>query len=352
MIKIQQHLNRDDADEYLDSLATSMWDQLNKIDQDGNFNQFSLVKKLERLISKTNEGGYLDEYADANNDALKRQKKFLHYLSEYENAKLKELIIGRPESLVILKIEILAILNQSDLFYTHQGQYKQTSFGKLLNDDLFNYTNFRNLQFCRELMLKAGYQDVTCPYCNDNRINIIDISSEEDKDIILRAYFDLDHFFSKSQNPFFAISFYNLIPSCHSCNSTEKGNLIFNLHTHTNPYFKSFNENYLFEINQDSTIFGATDVIHLNYIGESQDYNKRDFKLQERYQKIHLNTVNTFIKHYLNYQHYRECGQFYQGYTDILLENVPINENEILKKTTGKMYRDVLNQIDIFDLLS
>ena len=351
MIKIQQHLNIQNADEYLDSLAISMWDELNKTNIDGAYNYYSLIKKLERLILKTEEDSFLNEYANGNNETKERQKNFLQYLSQNNNSKLKKLIISRPNQLVDLKNEIMFILNESDLFYAYNGGYKQTSFGKLLNDDLFNYTSFRSAPFCRELMLSAGYENVTCPYCNDNRVSIIDISSEVDEDIILRAYFDLDHFFSKSQNPFFAISFYNLIPSCHDCNSIEKSDLIFDLSTHTQPYLKSFNDNYIFEINPNFFLTGSTDIINLNYIGQSVDYNKRDFKLSQRYQGIHLGNVNDFINHYINYQTYRNSPDFAFDYKDTLLQNVPINQNDILKKQTGKMYRDILKQIDVFNLL-
>ena len=352
MIKIQQHLNINNPDEYLDSLAVSMWNELNKHNQDGELSHYSLIKKLDRLIIKTEEENFIYEYSDGNEETKQRQKSFLDYLSANNNTNLKKLIISRPEELVELKSEIMDILIQLDLFYDYQGGFKQTAFGNLLIEQLFNYKNFRGSSFCRQLMINSGYENVTCPYCNDNKVSIIDVSGETDEQALLRAYFDLDHFFSKSQNPFFAISYYNLIPSCHDCNSVEKSDLIFDLSTHTHPYHKSFNENYIFQINPNFIVNGSTDVINLNYTGESEDYNKRDFKLSQRYQRIHLSKVNDFISLYLNYQDYRNSPTFGVDYCDALLQNVPLNENEILKKQTGKMYRDVLKQIDVFDFLS
>ena len=51
MIKIHQHLNIADADEYLDSLAISMWNELNKINLDVEYNYHSLIKKIESLLN-------------------------------------------------------------------------------------------------------------------------------------------------------------------------------------------------------------------------------------------------------------------------------------------------------------
>jgi hypothetical protein len=350
MIKIQEHLNIENVDDYLDSLALSMWTELNKIKRGGEYYSYSLIKRLDRLIEKTEHVNFIYEYSDGNIETKQRQKSFLEFLSQDDYSNLKKLIISRPEELVVLKSEIMDTLIQSDLFYEYQGRFKQTAFGNLLIEELFNYKNFRGSSFCRELMLKAGFENATCPYCNDNSVKITDIS-EADEDTILRAYFDLDHFFSKSQNPFFAISFYNLIPSCHDCNSLEKSDLIFDLETHIHPYHRSFNENYIFEINPDFIISGSTNIINLNYIGENEDYNKRDFKLQQRYQGIHLNKVNILISHYLNYQTYRNSNIYFNDYSDVLLQNVPMYENDILRYPTGKMYRDVVKQIDVFDLL-
>ena len=54
----------------------------------------------------------------------------------------------------------------------------------------------------------------TCVYCNRNyTINLTKT----------HARAELDHWFPKTQFPLFALSFYNLIPSCHSCNHI-KGN--------------------------------------------------------------------------------------------------------------------------------
>jgi hypothetical protein len=61
----------------------------------------------------------------------------------------------------------------------------------------------------------------TCPYCNRNHIQMIKNASGKSRQVG-----DLDHVIPKSKYPMFALSFYNLIPSCKVCNffknSSEK----------------------------------------------------------------------------------------------------------------------------------
>jgi hypothetical protein len=54
-----------------------------------------------------------------------------------------------------------------------------------------------------------------CPYCQLNHINF-----HEGTHFQMRPA--LDHFYPESLYPFLAISHYNLVPSCHQCNSSVK----------------------------------------------------------------------------------------------------------------------------------
>ena len=67
------------------------------------------------------------------------------------------------------------------------------------------YKAFRE-KYGKEFVQRIGI--TVCPYCNRNFIN-------NGRD---RATAQLDHFFNKAKFPLFAISLYNLIPCCYSCN--------------------------------------------------------------------------------------------------------------------------------------
>ena len=69
----------------------------------------------------------------------------------------------------------------------------------------------------------------TCPYCNLSYAHTIF------RDSAGKVRPSLDHFFDKARYPFLAISLYNLIPSCHNCNSSLKGSIDFYTKPHLNP---------------------------------------------------------------------------------------------------------------------
>ncbi|MCS6096493.1 HNH endonuclease [Shewanella baltica] len=58
-------------------------------------------------------------------------------------------------------------------------------------------------------------KNTVCPYCNRSYIHSVF------EDSIFGGRPELDHFLSKSIFPFFALSIYNLIPVCHSCNHAK-----------------------------------------------------------------------------------------------------------------------------------
>ena len=81
MIKIQEHLDRPDADLYLDSLALKMWNHLNKTVLSGEYRHNSLIKKLDRLIVKANTANYLIEVANNNHLILKSTQSIFGLLT-------------------------------------------------------------------------------------------------------------------------------------------------------------------------------------------------------------------------------------------------------------------------------
>lgn len=73
----------------------------------------------------------------------------------------------------------------------------------------------------------------TCPYCN--RQYTFTLNENEAK-----AAPEYDHFFDKSDFPMLAVSFYNLVPSCHVCNHV-KGN---KKTVKVNPFFRGFESKF------------------------------------------------------------------------------------------------------------
>lgn len=81
-----------------------------------------------------------------------------------------------------------------------------------------------------------------CPYCN--REYIFRYVNTKTKDAKILA--TLDHYYDKSTYPFLAVSFFNLIPACHNCNSKFKHTKNFFNELHIHPYEDSFNDKAIF----------------------------------------------------------------------------------------------------------
>lgn len=135
--------------------------------------------------------------------------------------------------------------------------------GNLLRDRnelfLLNYANYARkydtlwsaYHLVMELQLKV------CPYCNRSYIHPYYSANSK-----TRA--DLDHFFPKSAYPYFAMSFYNLVPSCKVCNSSLKGGKSFDYGELLSPYEGGFGEdmNFTFDVD-DVSAFAFMNPEHI-----------------------------------------------------------------------------------------
>lgn len=97
-------------------------------------------------------------------------------------------------------------------------------------------------KFCKNIFVDSAYTKTldkfnhiknvginVCPYCNRSYITIL---SREGK-----VKPQIDHFYPTSLFPYFAVSYYNLIPSCSTCNGLElKNNKDPNKYDLINPY--------------------------------------------------------------------------------------------------------------------
>lgn len=92
---------------------------------------------------------------------------------------------------------------------------------------LYKY-RFPRKDFAEEL------QVTVCPYCNRNFVHSTD----------KRTMCDLEHFFDKETYSILAVSFYNLVPVCHSCNHAKGSKKIL-----YSPHNRKFNKDDLLSFN-------------------------------------------------------------------------------------------------------
>lgn len=155
-------------------------------------------------------------------------------LFTYLKPRLIKIIAGRPSDLERMLPRLSKLSQQIRKTYSNANP--------LLDKDeitkWFNTQVFKSFNYAAYLKLKDGtisYEHArklgmdTCPYCNAQFTYIIEKPGAKSRP-------QFDHFISKSKHPYFALSFYNLIPSCHVCNSNLKGEKKFRTTTHIHPF--------------------------------------------------------------------------------------------------------------------
>ena len=215
-------------------------------------------------------------------------------------------------------------------------------------DNFKGATNYNAYTFVKALNLK------TCPYCNISYIAFLE--KNKDKDKIRRA--ELDHFFPKSIYPFLAVNFYNLIPSCCTCNKLKSDDDLSKL---LNPYdtkvkdirfnFWLNNVDFLDNPKLDNTTFSDEENIKIEIKNLPQE-NLDTFQLDRIYQ-AHTDVVVELI---LKQMHYPES--YVQELADLGFSKEEIyrfvfanylKEKKWSKRPMAKLVYDISEDLGLID---
>lgn len=101
-------------------------------------------------------------------------------------------------------------------------------------EDAFDYEHVLSQNKERAYRLTEMKGSNVCTYCNRQYVFTVNRPKKKGLEHIVRP--ELDHWYNKELYPLMSLSFYNLIPSCHICNSSTKGSTVFSLGTHIHPY--------------------------------------------------------------------------------------------------------------------
>ena len=172
---------------------------------------------------------------------------------------------------------------------------------------IFNYKNFttKKKKEYDAYDLAKNLDIPTCPYCNRTYTKTV-ITKNREK--IIRPEFD--HWFPKNQYPLLSLSFYNLIPSCHICNSNVKGETEFKLDSHFHPYnsvsnlkarfsynYKSYDD-YKIKINtEDKFSRNSVEAFQLENIYQAHEDEVKDLiKIRQAYSDKYIEILNDSLK--------------------------------------------------------
>ena len=220
--------------------------------------------------------------------------------------------------------------------------YIKTEYDNFITKDKKEYHGY---VLAKELNINV------CPYCNRNyTFTVID------KKEISRPEFD--HFYSKNKYPILALSFYNLIPSCHICNSTLKGKEEFTINSHIHPYIDSFDKKAKFSFKPLSSdfLYNHKSIKVALFTTDKKALNSKTvFKLNEFY-KHHHDTVTELIQ---KAQIYNDSyiDELYQNYEGVLFRNREdilrlitggyIEDKDINKRPLSKLIKDISEELGL-----
>lgn len=247
----------------------------------------------------------------------------------------------------ISQIKDIVLANYNDL-----SNYLDSPYNSDI--DFYNYMINQYTEMCKDhgSWLAEQLNVRVCPYCNRNFTS--SINNKKGSTIKTRPEFD--HFYSKSKYPLLALSFYNLVPCCHTCNHVKKENRI-----KVHPYFDAVNTK--FEIQSKNSILDNNRLLLLNptqfkinVVNTSQEdlENIKVFGLKELYNQ-HKDYVREIMDKTQAYDsHAREAlVNSFQGagntpeqvYHFVWGQYLTTEEHE--KRPLSKLTKDILDQLEI-----
>jgi hypothetical protein len=291
--------------------------------------------------------------------------------AESEKAKIKEfyeflqknldlVLTSKPDNLNSVIIPEVKRILGNEFFVNDKKVNKPTinELKKIFNYDLF--IDYKKKKYCAYSLVKSLNIQV-CPYCNRQYTTTL---RPENKKGGTRP--TLDHFYLKSDYPYLALSFWNLIPACYSCNSQLRGTRKIGLH----PYEKGFEkilhfytgiesvENFIGNSKQDILIALSAYKKQKPNTSDLQDamLNYNVFRLEALYQQNHQEDVRELIQRAIIYNKSFSKSLFEQ-YTDLfdneydarrtMLANYTTTDG-LEKRPLAKLTKDICEELGVF----
>lgn len=191
-----------------------------------------------------------------------------------------------------------------------------------------------------------------CTYCN--RQYTFTVETDDGKKI---ARPDLDHWFSKQAYPLMSLSFYNLIPSCHICNSSAKGNTLFDFDNYIHPYLQQ-DYNPPIRFRKKLCGYNQWSVDIERNINSPEDKTVKAFYLDDIYSyhgplevKDLIDFNSSFSSEYLKILFEKIMGDAYEEKTQVevyrMLFGTELCHKDFGKRPLSKLKYDILKDLGI-----
>ncbi|MBP5505208.1 MAG: hypothetical protein J6X89_03805 [Bacteroidales bacterium] len=270
-----------------------------------------------------------------------------------ETDRLKNLLVSEPAELVRLEKEIK---DEFDLL----PEADRPNEGDLVT--IMGYTSvFDSPSKSKAYWLAKAVGKNICVYCNRQYIFTVergDGNVAEDR--IVRPVFD--HWFPKITHPLLSLSLFNLIPSCHICNSSVKGSDEYTLDTHIHPYVhEDGHPDFTFKVAAAAKKELLWEVILDAAPRSKEEKTIHDLCLNEIYSMHGTTEVNDLME----FKHKYPTGYLKQLMQDVLkkavdngqmltleevyrmLFGVELKEEKFLNRPLSKMKHDILHEMGV-----
>ena len=195
-----------------------------------------------------------------------------------------------------------------------------------------------------------------CPYCNHNYTITV---NDRKKKIVVKP--DFDHFYSKSIHPILALSYFNLVPICSTCNKLKGEKEVTQNpydNSHPLPKFKLYGK----DKSGNLVLFGLGDAFDEIEIFPEAEYSKLNLKtcnieklgLKQIYDQ-HIDYVTEIVDNIQQYNigSYSAIIESFQGLgkTESEIDRIiwGYYKGQNHKRPLSKLTSDILEQIGIID---
>lgn len=276
------------------------------------------------------------------------------YLTSIDIDKIKNSLKKlRPKSkfqVLIENVETLIVADMNDIKTKYLSLLQHCSNKeKKKIEHVFDYTAYRKKSIFMEHFKKLNIK--SCPFCNNNYVYFYKEGAKQ-----FNTLATLEHYYPKSKYPHLSLSFYNLIPSCSTCNSKFKGNASHEgniLH----PYYEDFDEKAQFSVSVDKLPVNKT--IELEVTLKSNDERCKNSIDRFQLNKIYKQHNDIAQEIWNKAQVYNESrieelhNSFYKalGYSKDDVKNMIfcnyLHKDDIHKRNHSKLTQDILEQFEI-----
>lgn len=264
------------------------------------------IQKMKTISFTKQQEDFIDFTEEQLKLVNEKFQAFLTWLEENEH--LQAIISAKPKELLEIYREIVDNFSFEIITTNKKGeQNKREVFGtcgvngKTIKEEIekiFNYKWFRDeyaYQFTKDMNVNI------CPYCN--REFTFTVVSENTCKKITRP--EIDHYFPQYKYPMFSISFYNLIPSGHICNSSIKGTEFMSIEKYLHPYVDE-EKSFKFYLDMKDDVVLSTEILLDANSNDKVDKTIDFFKLREIY-RYHNNIAEDIVDLYRRYTPQKIC---------------------------------------------